>query len=183
MSARFFALALAAVFVFAAPPAVEAQTRVGYVDPEFLLLQMPEARQVRSNLERQAEQDQQALQQLGQQLQQKATDYEQSASLLSDAARQTREQEIMKLQQDLQTQQQQKLQQLQRKEAEMLQPIFEKFNDAVSAVAEEMGLTFVMASSVNGGAVLLYADNQNTVDLTEPVAARLGVSLAGTTGQ
>jgi outer membrane protein len=183
MTARFFALALAALSVIAVMPAAEAQSRVGYVDPEFLLLQMPEARQIRSELERQAEQDQRALQQLGQQLQQKATEYEQSASLLSDAARQTREQEIVQLQQSLQTQQQQKLQALQQREAQMLQPVFDKFNDAVSAIAEEMNLTFVMASSVNGGAVLLYADNDNAVDLTEPVAARLGISLAGTTGQ
>ncbi|MEL6444631.1 MAG: OmpH family outer membrane protein [Bacteroidota bacterium] len=179
---RFFLAALVALTL--APVAAQAQdVKIGYLDPDLLLARMPEARDVQSQLQQRLQADQQELATLQQNLAERYQDYEQNASVLNDEARQQREQELLSMQQDLQSAQQEKLQALQQQEAQLLQPLYDKLQTAIDQVAGEQGIAIVFSTRANDAPVVLYA-GANAVDLTQPVAEQLGISLtAGGGGQ
>lgn len=173
---RFLLAALVALAAF--PLAAQAQeVKIGYLDPDLLLARMPEARDVQSRLQQQLQADQQELATLQQTMAEKYQDYEQNASVMNDEARQAREQELLQMQQQLQASQQEKLQALQQQEATLLQPLFDKLNAAIEEVAEAQGVSIVFSTVANDSPVVLYA-GANAVDLTQPVAEQLGISVA-----
>ncbi|MEL7363985.1 MAG: OmpH family outer membrane protein [Bacteroidota bacterium] len=175
---RFVLGALVALTL--APVASQAQdVKIGYLDPELLITLMPEARDIQAQLEERFEADEQELVAMQQTLAERLQDYEQNAAVLNDEARQQREQELRTLQQELQQQQLQKRQALQQQQVELIQPLYDKIQAAIDEVASAQELTLVLSVQANSAAVVLYA-SQNAIDLTQPVAERLGISL--TTG-
>ncbi|MEM9996319.1 MAG: OmpH family outer membrane protein [Bacteroidota bacterium] len=169
---------LAALVAFTLVPlAAQAQdAKIGYLDPDLLLARMPEARDVQSQLQQRVEADQQELATLQQSIVEKYQDYEQNASMLNDTARQQREQELLDLQQQLQAAQQEKLQSLQQQEATLLQPLYDKLQAAIDEVAAAQGIAIVFSTRANDAPVVLYA-GPSAVDLTQPVAEQLGITL------
>lgn len=187
--------ALLAVALFAlGAPAASAQNSpiIGYTDYELILVQMPEFREVQRQLQQQAERDQQELQRLQgeieRRLQAKGEELQgrlQSAQgPLTDEARQRLFQELqqeavqfeMEQRQELEEQRQTRLQALSRRESELMQPLFERLQEAINAVAEQRGLAIVVSSRLSGEPVLLYAGN-GAVDITAEVMSRLGISM------
>jgi len=170
------ALILAAAF--AAPAAGAQTTRFGYLDPDIIIVRMPEYSGVQSQLqerqraiaaELQSREDSirteiEALRALGQ------------SAVASQAARQEREQGVMRMQAEYEQRQQSGLQELGRREAELLQPVLERLQTAIDEVAAQQNLTMVFAARANNAPVLLYASDA-AVNLTEPVMSRLGLSM------
>ena len=146
--------------------------KFGYLNSQALLAEMNEVEQAKANLEV-----------LGQQLRKKGEamvadlhakygvvqqkiadgglspkDQEAEAAKLK-----SEEAEIAKFEQDM-------VQQLQKKEADLLQPILDKVNLAIKAVAEEEGYLYIFDSSTQ---VLLYADESS--DVSAKVKTKLGI--------
>lgn len=169
------------VVLLAAPAAwaQEATPRIGYTDYELIIVQMPQYREVQQQLQQQAQTDQQALAQMEQNIQEKFADYQNNQAVLSAEARQSREQEIVQLQTDLQREQQQRLQALGRREAELLQPLLDRLQDAIDRVASSKGLWLVLSSRVGSEPAILYA-GPNTADITAEVMSELGISMSQT---
>ena len=167
---KFFQLsALIALFFLTANTTVEAQ-KFGYINSAAVLAELPEVQQMRSNLEGLQTQ----LQKKGQQMladyqakQQDAVTKQKNGTMspveekqiLEDL--QKKEQEIMKFEQEMQ-------QKLGSKEQELLNPILEKVNNAIQAVAKENSFQFIFDTS---SGVLLYADESQ--DITTMVKAKL----------
>lgn len=176
-----FSAALAVLFVAAFGGAAQAQAQdgptIGYTDYELIIVQMPEYRQLQQQLQQQAQTDQEELAAMEQNIQAKFAEYQEQSGVLSPEARQTREQEIVQLQTELQQDQQRRLQALDRRQNELLQPLLEQLQNAINAVATRRGLELVLSSRVSTEPVILYAGERFTTDITAEVMSELGISM------
>jgi len=165
----FLTLAVAAALTMSA----QAQ-KFGYLSSAAILQEMPEVKQAEADLEVLQKQ----LQNKGQtmleefqteylELERKNQQGEISPKELDAEAQvlKERETEIAQYEQDMQRQ-------LMEKRDELLGPIIEEINDAITQVAEEDGYSYIFDASPGTG-ILLYADESTNV--MDKVKAKLGM--------
>ncbi|NNF57441.1 MAG: OmpH family outer membrane protein [Rhodothermaceae bacterium] len=167
-------------------PLVGAQAqanRIGYLDPDIIIVQMPEYTQVRDSLQAREQLIAGDLQQRENELRTKFQELQELADspVLTADARQEREQEILTMQADLEQRQQVGLQELGRYEAQQLQPLLLRLQEAIDAVGDEMGLALVISARANNAPVILYASDA-AVNITEAVLTRLGIEITSDAG-
>ncbi len=156
--------------------AAQAQTltlKIGYANPD-LVQAMPEYPQVYQKLQAESAGDQEAYQALVQEFQEKLDRYQKQQALLSEERRAERENELRTLQQDIQEAERSANQKLARREQELLEPLLDKMQEAIDAVAKEKGLDIVLSQPA-----VLYVNADRIVNITPDVASRLGISLTG----
>ena len=175
-------VALAAV----APASAQTTLKVGYIDPDRVILQMPEFKQIQEQMK--AEQQQVATRvrtvqdSLNTVLQTKVAEYEtfDASPLATDEARQERQVELYQLQGGIEQAQSQGLQFLSYREAQLLQPLQVRVDDAIRSVSQEMGIDLVLPSTANNAPVFLYVSDR-LVNITEAVMTNLGIDMAAAT--
>ena len=120
------------------------------------------------------------LEQIQVEFNQKYSDYQKNASTYNDTIRQMKESELQQLDQRLREFQQIAYQDLQRKQGELMTPIIEKANEAVTAVAKEGGYIaiFNTEGDMASAAGLAYFDPALLTDITGDVAKKLGVTIS-----
>ena len=122
----------------------EAQSvRVGYTDPNLIVAQMPEYKDILSKMQSMYQGGQQEYQQMVQEYQKRLQDYQKKQSLMSEDTRQKREKELQQLQQKIQQFLQEKQQEMGTRERELLQPLLKKVDGAIQEVATEENLDLV----------------------------------------
>ncbi|MDX1420719.1 MAG: OmpH family outer membrane protein, partial [Rubricoccaceae bacterium] len=131
--------------------------QLGYLDPDIIIVQMPEYEQVRDSLQAREQEIAADLQQRENTLRQRFQELQemQDSPVLTAEARQEREQEILQMQADLEREQQRGMQDLSRREARLLQPLLMRLQEAIDAVSAEMDLTMVLAARANNAPVIL----------------------------
>lgn len=149
--------------------------KIGYTNAEYILSNMPEAKQIEAELKDYEKQ-------LSTQLQSKSTDfdtkvqeYQRSAENMIPEVRADKERELQSLQQSIQKFQQDAQTSLQRKQGELLQPAFDKIQTAIDEVAKANDYTHIFNSGQPevGLNILLYGrDEDNISDL---VLKQLGI--------
>ncbi|HLA63125.1 MAG TPA: OmpH family outer membrane protein [Rhodothermales bacterium] len=162
-----------------APAVAGAQaTLLGYLDPDVIIVRMPEYAAAQQQLQTRQQEIAAELQVQEDSIRTSVDAYRAlgNSSVVSPATRQTREQEIMRMQQAYEQHQNAGLQELSRREAELLQPVLERLQEAIDTESGEMGLTMVFAARANNAPVLLFAGD-SAVNLTEPVMERLGITM------
>jgi outer membrane protein len=146
--------------------------KFGFLNSAALLQEMPEVKEAEANLETLQKQLQARGQKLLEEFQTKYADLERrhneggiAPKDLEAEAQKLREEEanLGKYEQDMQRQI------LEKREA-LLQPILDRVNAAIKALAEEENYTYIFDSS---SGVLLYADD--STDVTAKVKAKLGM--------
>lgn len=152
--------------------------QLGYLDPDIIIVQMPEYSQVRDSLQAREQEIAADLQERENTLRQRFQELQemQDSPVLTAEARQEREQEILQMQADLEREQQRGMQDLSRREARLLQPLLMRLQEAIDAVSAEMDLTMVLAARANNAPVILYASDQ-AVNITEEVMTELGLEI------
>jgi outer membrane protein len=151
---------------------LEAQ-KFGFTNSAVIMSEVPEVKQAESNLKAYQEQltkqgqiKVEALQGKYQELARKEKQGEIAPKALQEQTEKLKaeEDELAKLEQDMQGQ-------LAQKREVLLQPILDKINKGIQDVAKEHGFSFIFDSSAG---MLLYADE--TGDVTALVRAKLGLS-------
>ena len=164
-------LLLAALFVSFAVSSTYAQ-KIGYVNSQALLQELPDFKNAEANfenfrnqLQKKLEQKAQLLQSDFQAVQRKAEQGELSPIQQEQESTRLREEQsqLVTYEQDIQKQ-------LVDRQTTELQPIYDSVNDAIKSVAEENGFTYIIDAS---SGVILYADE--TSDVTALVKAKLGM--------
>jgi len=166
-------LALVAVFMcFAA----QAQTgmKIGYADVDYILSQLPEAKQVESDLQAHNTQLQNQLQAKYQEYQQKGAAYQQGAANMIEAVRKEKEQELTDLGSRLQQFEKDAQASLQKKQSDLMQPLFKKVGDTITAVANENGYDYVLSAGVGGVDIVIFAKEEH--DISDIVLKKMGVT-------
>ena len=169
-------LTLAVVFILGASSA--SAQKLARVDLAAVVPNMPEYTEAITNLESLGKELSLQLEQMNVELNNKYADYQKNASTYSDTVRQMKEQELMDMSQRLEGMQQIAQQDLQKKEADLMTPIYEKANAAVNKVAAAGGyaVVFSTAGDQASSAGLAYFDPAQVKDITADVKKELGIA-------
>ena len=172
---KFLKLTLALVFVLGASSA--SAQKLARVDLAAIVPNMSEYTEAVTNLEALGKELSTQLEQMQVELNNKYAEYEKSVATFSDSVRQMKERELMDMQQRLSDMQQIAQQDIQKKEAELMNPIYEKANAAVDKVAKAGGyaVVFSTAGDQAASAGLAYFDPAALTDITPAVKAELGI--------
>ncbi len=150
------------------------QLKIGYTNVDYIMSQLPEAKSIQKELEDYQTQLTTQIQTKVQDFQKRAGEYQKNAETMTDVTRAAEERELQSQQTNIQKFQQEAEQSMQKKQAELLQPVYEKIGNAIKEVRKSAGYTHIFSSDVGGAAILLDArDEDNISDL---VLKQLGVT-------
>lgn len=172
---KFLKLTLAVALMVSAT-AVSAQ-KFGRVDLAAIVTNMTEYKEATANLEAYGRDLQDQLEQIQVEFNKLYADYEKNVATYSDTVRQLKERELTELQQRFQDFQQLAQQDIAKKEAELMNPIYEKANEAVKQVSSAGGYIAIFSTTSDqpASAGLAYFDPAQLTDITPEVKAVLGI--------
>lgn len=172
---KFLKLTLTLMLVFSAS-SLFAQ-KFGRVDLAAIVTAMPEYKEAEANLQIYGKDLQDQLEQIQVEFNNRYLEYEKNVATYSDSVRQLKERELTELQQRFQDFQQVAQQDMQKKEAELINPVYTKANDAVKVVSTRGGYiaVFNTAGDQPASAGLAYFDAEALTDITAEVKKELGI--------
>ncbi|MCS7163032.1 MAG: OmpH family outer membrane protein [Bacteroidia bacterium] len=150
--------------------------RIGYTNLELVLSYMPEAQQVEQQLR---SYERKVIEQLNikqSYLQTKVEEYTElkQQGKLTAAQEEERRKEIMKLDEEIKRFQEESEQSYLKKKAELLQPIIEKLQKAITELATAEGYDYILNNSnATGVAFILHGPKAD--DVTDRLLRRLGI--------
>jgi outer membrane protein len=165
--------------LFAIGAQAQDNMKIGFVDTDYILTQMPEAKQIQSELQAYQRQLTNKIQATMQGFQTQLDTYQKGAATMTEEARAAKEQELQELQQQIQQDQQQAQLSMQRKEEELLAPVYEKIQTNIDKVAEQNNFTHIFNSNIAGNAILLYVKNQDEANISDMVLQAMGITPTG----
>jgi outer membrane protein len=144
---KLLKVALVAVCIVFAGNLAKAQTKIGYINMDQLVDQMPETKVAMTNITAYNKQFIDQLTTMNNELQSKGQAYQAQRATMTDAIRTAKEAELADLQKRFQDYQNTAQQQVDAKKNELGKPIIDKARAAVTQVAKEKGYTLVINSS------------------------------------
>jgi outer membrane protein len=170
--ALLFVLAIGTITTQAQTPTTS--SKIGFADVDYIFSQMPEAKQIDTELKSTQTQLKNQIDSKTQEFQKKLADYQANLNTMLDAVRQNTERELTQLQENLQKLQQDAQTSIQNKQSQLMEPVYKKVGTAIEAVAKENGYTFILNQQIGGLDVILYGDENN--DISDLVLKKLGVT-------
>lgn len=149
-----------------------AQTKVGTIDAEYILSQLPEMTQVNEGLKTYNEELQKNLEASIQEYETLAKDYQQNNATFTDEVKKTKEGKLISLENEIKGFRQKASVMMQMKRNELTQPLYEKINKAMLQVIQEGNYTQILHA---GGNSLAFAAEE--FDITNKVMAKLGMTV------
>lgn len=170
-----FALAAAALIftTSTATLAQQAPLKIGYTSVDYVLSQMPESKQIESDLKAYSSQLEAQLKSKIADYQTKAEAYQKGASAMTEVVRADKEKELTGLQGSIQEFQRSADNSLQQKQQTLLKPALDKLQKTIDAVATENGYTYVLNSD-GASPVLLHGPKEG--DISDMILKKMGVT-------
>jgi outer membrane protein len=170
---------LVLLIVFAAGALVSqaqtaAATKVGYADVDYIFSQMPEAKQIDTELKSTQTQLKNQIDTKAKEFQTKLQDYQANMNTMLDAVRVNTERELRQLQENIELLQQNAQTTIQNKQTQLMQPVYQKVGKAIEDVAKENGFTFILSQQIGGLDVILYGDDK--MDISDLVLKKMGIT-------
>ena len=151
--------------------------KIGYADWEYIFSQLPEYKQIESEMKTFSTQLENQMKAKYQDYETKLKAYQGMPATTPDAIKADKERELQALQQSIQKFQEDAQTSLQTKNQSVMAPVYEKVGKAIEAVAKENGFSFILAPQMaNGGDILLYSDEK--YNISNMVLKNLGVTPA-----
>jgi len=178
------AQAQASAPVAAAPAAVGAVApapgplKLGYTSMDYLLSQVPEAKEIQNQLTIQKTQLENEAKRLEKEFQDKLAAYEKGGAQMSEVIKADREKELQSLQTRFQDFQRNADTQLQNKYQQLVNPVIQKIQKNIDATAKENGYNYVFNLDAGAGTavILLYAPEDNNI--TDLILKKMGITPA-----
>ncbi len=148
------------------------QLKIGYVDSDAILDNLPDAQDARQQLDVLIQEWQDELNKLQNEWKTKYDDYEKRKLIMSDQTRTQTEQELIKLEQEIADYRQKKFGtngELFQKQDELMKPVQNRVFNAITEVAQEENYDYVLDKS--GGVLILFAKDE--YDITNLVIQKL----------
>ncbi|MBD2724440.1 OmpH family outer membrane protein [Hymenobacter armeniacus] len=176
---KIFRLTLAAALLTAGTLAAtsaqaQAPLKIGYTDVQYVLSQMPESKQIESQLKTYNDQLAAQLKSKTTEFETKVKDYQQKSGTMTDIVKADTEKSLQNLQQSIQEFQQSAQQSLQQKQQTLLKPALDKLQKNIDDVANENGFTYVFNSDGGGSPLLLHAPKEG--DISDLVLKKMGIT-------
>ena len=176
---KIFRLTLAAALLTAGTLAAtsaqaQAPLKIGYTDVQYVLAQMPESKQIESELKTYNTQLEAQLKSKYEEYQAKGEAYQKGSATMTDVVKKDKEKELQALQQSIQEFQQSAQQSLQQKQQVLLKPALDKLQKNIDLVSQENGYTYVFNSDSGGSPLLLHAPKEG--DISDLVLKKMGIT-------
>jgi outer membrane protein len=164
-------LFLISAFLFTCLPANSQDLKFGHINSQELLTSMPESDSAQATIEKLAGDYEQQLEEMRVELNKKYDDYLTNRDNYTDLIRQTKEADITEMQQRIANFEQVAQQDLQQQQQKLIQPVLEKANNAIKAVAEEKGFIYIF--DVSRGNPVYFSEKSTDIILL--VRTKLGL--------
>ena len=169
---QFRTLLIALSFVFGAVALTNAQdSKIAHINTQELIESMPAYKDAMSQLQKLESTYKADIDDLLKEAKSKNQRYQQEAVNQTEDENAKRAQELQEDQQKIMQFQQNAQKELQKKESELLRPVYEKARTSIQKVAREKGYDYVLDSTTGAGGVIL-ADGYN---LMADVKSDLGI--------
>ena len=165
----FFVLGFVAITSYAQNP-----VKIGYADPDYILSQMPESKQIETDLKSLQNQLKTQIDGKVAEFQKKLKDYQDNLNTMLAPVRENTERELQQLQQNLEKLQQDAQSTIQTKQQSLMQPVYQKIGKANEETAKENAFTLILSNQVGGLDVVLYGDEK--IDVSDLVLKKLGIT-------
>ena len=145
------------------------------VNVQDIVVAMPEFEEAQKNLEAFGKDLNEQMEQIQVEFNNKLADFQKNQATMAASVKQMRQQELEQLQQRFSEFQQIAQQDFQKKQAELIEPVQKKAQEAVNKVAKANGYIVVFDVSVPS---LAYIDEAQTTDIAPLVKKELGIVAA-----
>ena len=142
--------------------------KFGHVNTQEIFTTMPEYEEMRTQVNKLADELENQLDKMMQEYTKKMEEYQNSAATMNEAVKKDKETDIINLQQRIENFRQSAAENLQTKQQDLIAAITTKVSNAVKAVGVENGFTYIF----NVGGDVLYASDQS-IDVTSLVKKKL----------
>lgn len=166
-------LPITAILLFGMVTTTLAQIKVGYMNTQEVLNQLPERERVEKELQAFISDKQDQLSERATEYQDAVADYQSNQADMTQQEMENREQELTEMRTSLDEFDQSLRSQIQQKRQELLSPLLDRVDKAIAAVAESEGLDFVLNEATNSGNPLIFYASANQINITEQVVSRL----------
>jgi len=167
-------LIMVGVLTTNAQPATQTQ-KIGHADTDYIFSQLPEFKRIQSELQTFETQLQNQLKAKSTELETKYKAYQTLPPSTPDAIRTDKESELTYLQENLQKFREEAVASIQKKQSDLVTPVFERISKSIKEVAIENGYTYIINPRSGGGAdTLLYSDEK--YNITDLVLKKLGAT-------
>jgi outer membrane protein len=170
-----FLIALFAFFGLAMSN-VNAQQKIGYISLDYILAQMPEAKQVETELTATKTQYDNMYQAKVKDFQAKLADYEKNGATMDAVIKADKEKELQGLQGQIEEFRQTSSTSLQKKQSQLLQPLLKKVEDNMHATAKENGYAFVFNYDAGQGTTPIVLHAPDDANISDLILKRMGVT-------
>ncbi|MEX0686135.1 MAG: OmpH family outer membrane protein [Balneolales bacterium] len=151
---------------------------IGYVDPQSIMMSMPEMAAIERRLQNFVERKREEFTQKETDFRRQVEEYQEKLAVISEAAQRQEEERLAELNLELQEFQTNFQVEVQERQAELIGPLLDKIQDAIDQVASSRNLTYVLNTVTNNGDfIILYASEeaQQNYDITEEVKQVLDI--------
>lgn len=145
------------------------------IDVQEIVMAMPEFDEAQKNLEAFGKDLNEQMEQIQVEFNNKLADFQKNQATMAASVKQMRQQELEQLQQRFSEFQQIAQQDFQKKQAELIEPVQKKAQEAVNKVAKANGYIVVFDVSIPS---LAYIDEAQTTDIAPLVKKELGIVAA-----
>ena len=146
--------------------------KMARINLQEVVIAMPEFEEAQKNLELFGRDLQEQMEQIQVEFNNKMADYEKNQATMAASIKQMKQQELQQLQQRYAEFQQIAQQDFQKKEAELLEPVQKKAQEAINKIAKANGYIAVFNTAVPS---LVYFDEAQLVDIAALVKKELGI--------
>lgn len=156
--------------------ALQVPQKIGHADWEYIFSQLPEYKQIENELKTFETQLQNQLKTKGQEIEMKYKAYTVLPTNTPDAIKKDTESELAYLQENIQKFQHDAQISIQKKQNDLVNPVFIKVGKAIEAVALEHGFSYIInPQMIGGGDVLMFMDEK--YNISNLVLKKLGIDL------
>lgn len=158
------------ILIFLIAITANAQSKIGTIDAEYILSQMPENTQVSQGMEAYNKELQSSIQTTIAKYEERVKDYQATAEGLAEDARTAKEDTIIQLENEIKNFRQKASVMMQVKRNELTAPLYEKIDTAMKAVIAEESYTQIFHAGASGLAFSRAED-----DITLKVMKKMGI--------
>ncbi len=178
MIRKFLSFLTVLIFAVAATSVGQVATddgpvRIGYMNVQEVISQMPERPGVEQQLNDFITQKRNQLQQRTASFQEAVADYQENQASMSQQQQAEREEELAQMEEELVNYQQTLQAEIQQKRTELLSPLYDRINAAIETVAQDLELDFVLNEETGIGEKIVYFSSMEQMNITQRVLERV----------
>lgn len=171
MTKKFFSALTIILFLLTVHS--QAQIKIGFMDVQAVMSELPEMNNVQTELEGFVTEKQQQLQDRTASFQEAVANYQENQASMSEQQQTAREEELASMESDLRTFQQSLQTEIQQYRQQLLAPIYEDIDQAIANIAEEEDLDFVLNKATMRGENIVQFSAEETLNITNSVVQRI----------